>query len=354
MHLVISLFMLLFIAFPFSASAENPFRFGVILVLSGEMSTAGSGCRNAMQIALDKLDPALQNRINLIFEDDKLQPALAVAAYRKLRSVDNIQAVLTFGSGSSNAVAPLAESDGIPMIAIASDFKIVRDRSKPFLLWVSPAEEVKVLVREMKRRGYRRIASIVATQDGMLSISRELDHARGSSFDVVVHEEVPGDMRDFRPFLSKLRTYTGIDAVFVALMPGQSGIFAKQARQRGIQIPLFNAETFEEPDDVKTSEGALFGAWYVQADDPDSGFLETFRKKYPDSSQFSAANCHDAVMLASEAVRQKKPLDVFLASLKDFSGALGTYSATGDHRFTLPATVKVVTENGFVKQSVQD
>jgi len=39
----------------------------------------------------------------------------------------------------------------------------------------------------------------------------------------------------------------------------------------------------------------------------------------------------------------------FLHTVKDFNGALGTYSASGDNRFTLPAAIKVITADGFKK-----
>ena len=39
----------------------------------------------------------------------------------------------------------------------------------------------------------------------------------------------------------------------------------------------------------------------------------------------------------------------FLHTVKDFTGVMGTYSATEKNNFTLPAAVKVVTRDGFKK-----
>jgi hypothetical protein len=81
-------------------------------------------------------------------------------------------------------------------------------------------------------------------------------------------------------------------------------------------------------------------------------FTETYTEKYPGASLIIAPNCHDLILMTAAGLRQtndKKTLSEFFHSIKDFRGAMGTYSATNDNRFTLPATVKVVTETGFEK-----
>ncbi len=48
-----------------------------------------------------------------------------------------------------------------------------------------------------------------------------------------------------------------VDAVFLHSYFGKAGIFLRQARPVGIKLPLINIETFESPDDVAASQGAL-------------------------------------------------------------------------------------------------
>jgi len=79
--------------------------------------------------------------------------------------------------------------------------------------------------------------------------------------------QVPGvytvESRDFRPFINKLKTKKDLDAIFVELFFGQPGLFAKQAKELGVKLPLFNVETFEDINELKLSEGALVGHWYT-------------------------------------------------------------------------------------------
>ena len=46
---------------------------------------------------------------------------------------------------------------------------------------------------------------------------------------------------------------------------------------------------------------------------------------------------------SAEAMRQ------FLSTVKNFNGAMGRFSASGDNRFTLGAAVKEVKDSNFVK-----
>ena len=128
-------------------------------------------------------------------------------------------------------------------------------------------------------------------------------------------------------------------------------MFAKQAKELGLNQPLFGIEVFESADDVQNSGGALIGQWYVNASSGQSDFLERYKQAYPTAGNYGSANCYDAVMLLSKALDEGKTtgpeIAGMLAKIEDYDGALGTFSSTKDNRFTLPAAVKVVTKDGF-------
>ena len=182
-------------------------------------------------------------------------------------------------------------------------------------------------------------------------IKELFDKLNRGQVEVTYSEDVPSEEKDFKSLITKLKTKEKeIDAVLVSLFPGQLGVFAKQLRESGITKPLFGTETMEDANEVKISHGALVGGWYVNAGDGSGDFLKTYRDRFPGVSSFSSANGYDAVLLfaaaATKGVRGDG-LAEFLSSIKDFSGALGRYSSTGDHRFSLPAQIKVVTPEGF-------
>ncbi|MCB0358500.1 MAG: ABC transporter substrate-binding protein [Bdellovibrionales bacterium] len=355
--------LLLLVAIPQSALArpeasptQDPYTIGAILALSGDGMEVGAACRNGIEMALDELPPELRSKLRVVYEDDQMQPMNTVSAFRKLQATGELDAAIGFASNTSKAIAPLAESARIPLIAIASDPEIAAGRSYAFNLWVTPAEESRVLLEEMKRRGIRRIARVVSIQNGILAMRDAFDRLNEKKdVDVVLDEEFSLEDRDFRSFLLRVRNTKGLDAIHTNLYFGQIGIFARQARELGITLPLVNIETFEDSNEVKTSRGALVGQWYVQADDPAGEFFSRYRQRFPQASSYSAGNCHDAVKLVASALEKgvdRGKINDYLRSVSNFSGAMGVYSATGDNRFSLPATVKVVTKDGFEKLTV--
>jgi len=344
---------LLFLTVAASADTNlEKFKVGVILPLSGEAAAVGAAIRNGMLMGLDKLDSEVRDRIELIFEDDGFKPKNTLLAYAKLKNSDRVQLIVNAGSGTANALSPIVEKDKIPLIAIATDPQVVRNRKYVVNFWVTPEEQVRTLIPEALRRGYKNIARISTIHDFPMSMKKYFDIENKDRLSILLDEEFQSSDKDFKSFLTKLKVRKNIDAILMGLMPGQLGIFAKQARQMGIDLPLFGFETLEDSNEVKVSGGALVGQWYVNTDDPNDLFIKEFKLRYPDSSLYGASNAHDIALLLGAAVERKmspSELNDFLHSFEDFSGALGTYSASGDNRFTLPAAVKIVTKDGFEK-----
>jgi len=349
------LFVFLIVLFPIfgQATTEPTFNVGAIMALSGDGAGYGEALRNGMEMALSDLPVELRDKIKIHYEDDVLVSKNTITAFQKLSSTIPLDAVIAFSSGTSNAVVSSTERAGVPLLAIASDHQVCKDKKYAFNFWVTPDEESGAVYREVLKRGYKRIARISTTHDGTFAINKAFDafNSKGE-IEIVLDEDFPVDVKDFRPYLTKLRFKKGLDAIFINLLPGQVGLFAKQAREMKINVPVFDVELFEDNNEVKNSNGALIGQWYVNADEGDPNFLKRYREKFPNSTSYASANGYDLVMHFKEAyLKGLKGKDVatYFHNLKDYKGALGTYSSTGDNRFSMPACVKIVKEHGFEK-----
>ncbi len=333
-------------------TASSTLRVGVILPSSGDAASVGDAFRNGMQLAIETLSPEDRKRLEFHFEDDALSSTKAVSAFHKLLAQNKIQALVNLSSGTGNALAPLAERHKLPFISVASDVKIVKGRTYPFNLWVTPEEEARVLIPEALRRGYRKVARITAVHEGTYVMRSAMDAENKGKLQFQIDEEVTPDVKDFKTILAKIKTKKELDAIHLILFPGQLSSFAKQARSMGITLPFFSWEFLEDANEIKNSDGALVDAWYVNADNAAGDFNARYLARFPGASLFAAANGYDTVLLLAEAAKRdasSEGVRNFLQTLKDFSGALGRYSATGDNRFTLGAAVKEVTKDGFRK-----
>ncbi len=340
----------------FSSPISAEYRIGVILPLTGDNASIGHFLKNGIDLARATLPKDEREKIKLYYEDDQLHGNKAVAAYHKLVSNENADAFIVLGSGTGNVIAPLAERDRKIMIAVgASDATIVKGRNYSFIHWVAPEAEMRIVAEEMQRRGYTRIAFITTEQQGALAAKEAAEQAfeKMEMKDRVVMNEVVGPgVRDFRALVAKARA-KGVDAFLVMLFPGSLSSFAKETRRQKLAADLAGAEFFEDADEVRASEGALTGQWYVNADESTGEFAALYAKTYKSHPGWGAANAYDVMKLFAQAVMRNGndngKIAGFLKTMKDYSGASGKYSATGDNRFDLPVAVKVVREGGFEK-----
>lgn len=349
-YLRVILFFILFCSVSQAQSLKDEkLKIGLILPLGGEGAAWGDAIKNGAQMAYDNLSTEQQKQIELIFEDDSMTSTRTVSAFNKLVDINNIDVVVNVSSGTANAIAPLAEQKKIPFISISSDKQISDGKKYVVSLWVTPEAEAKMAFDEAINRGYKRIVQLTTFHTGALAV-RDAFNALNDKIEVVLSEEYPYDVRDFRTFLTRLKAKKNVDAIMLTLLPGQCGVAAKQIRDMGIGVPIFGYEMFEDGTEVKASNNALVGQWYVNTADASGRFVEEYKKRYPKAQLIAAANGYDAMMLVADAIKRDPTRDGianYLRTVKDFEGALGNYSATGDNRFSLPASVKLVTEDGF-------
>lgn len=331
-----------------SVFADKPYRIGAVLPLTGDSALGGQACSNGLDLAVRELTKADASSITLKVEDNAGSASQTVTAYQKLHATSGLDAVVVWEDAAALALAPLTERQGQVLIATSGDRAIIAGRKHAFLYWLGLDTEVERIVAESKRRGYKRLARVITQHPGPIFMRAELDRIGSSQFTVAFDEEVPVDARDFRPILLKLKQREQVDAIVSFVWFGQIGLFAKQARALGITAPIIGTDAFEDENELKSAEGALEGAWFPQIADPLPEFKQKYESAFPGASIYSAGNCHDIAMLIAEALTRGEKVSDFLNTVKDFPGALGPVSASGDHRFVFPSIIREVRAGKFV------
>lgn len=332
------------------SSTQRQYRIGAILPLSGDSAAAGIACRNGIEFARDSLPPEIRERYRVEYEDDGLQPRQSLAAFQRLLQGGKLDLLLNFSSGTAKALAPLAEKNRIPFLAIgASDMSVGRGRTYSFNFANPPHILAQRAVEEARRRGIRGFARATSIQDGALAYKEAFDQIAKDNPSPILDEEFPPDIRDFRSFIAQIRAKPNIDGLFVMLLPGQAGTFARQARELGLTQPFFSIVVLSVREEIAASGGALVGSWFSDVDEP-TEFLERYRSRYHGATTFGAAYGHDAFLLAHEGLSRGEKLHHFFSTIKDFGGAMGainSFSQEGMRGFILPAVIKEVTKDGF-------
>jgi branched-chain amino acid transport system substrate-binding protein len=322
----------------------GPVKIGVILPLSGDLAYLGESAKRGAELALENY-AGTRNKYELIFEDDQFDAKKAVTAANKLISIDNVDAVVTFGSSGGNSVKPIAEKNKILHFAVATDPKVA-DGGYTFNHWTPAKEEVRALVAELLKRNIKKIGLLTVNQDGMLAIDNEITkQTQGTGISIVTDQKFNIGEKDFRTLIAKVKQNSPEILVMINYSP-EIEILGRQIKDAGVKIPMTSVEGFDQ-----TSDPGLFkGYWYASASDPSSEFANSFKTKYGKSPGFGTGNIYDIITLiitASEnATSRGKPNtdDVIskLLQIKDLKGAMGSLSVGSDGVVLSKATIKTV------------
>lgn len=341
----------LILCLTFSAYGEglNPLKIGFIAPLSGSAAAYGVAAKNGFELALKELT---SSKPIVIYEDDRFDPKLSIAAFHKLVDSDKVDLVISIASAPSAAIAPLAQAKKIPHFAWASDSKVSKDRDFVIRTYPSGYEEGVRAAQNAKRLNYKKVASFVSINAYPLSVRDGLI-SELSKESIVLDEQTPPEITDFKPVLLQAKN-RGADSLFICLNPGQSGLFASQAREMKMNQPIFGCINLESTSERDLSKGALIGAWFVTVDVTDD-FKKKYMAEFKNDEMLSGAGIHFDLLndLAKHSqFRGNKLLIAFLTTPS--SGSMGVYKylkAKNDQYLEIPMLIKEIKKDSFEIQN---
>ena len=329
-------------------TANSQIKIGVILPLTGPAQSAGEASKKAVELAISNLPADVRSKVQIVYEDDQLDAKLSVSAEQKLISVDKVSGLITYGSGSSVADSYVAEKSQIPMIGLGNAPDI--NANKQWVLRYVPSSAILIdaLDKLILRGNYKKIALIWNQADGpKANVDQTLKTYPAAGYTIVANESVAKSENDFKTSITKLRA-ANPDVVVSYLSP-QIGIFAKQARDMGWNIPLVGIINFEASSQIAIAGNALDNQKYVG--DQNAAFLDEYFAKYNMYPATAGDNLYDAVTQMALAVSQNNGSNLATINFlkKDFTGVSGEYKYLGDGSFDLKQVVKAWNGSKFVE-----
>jgi len=232
-------------------------KIGLSLPLTGGVAFLGEPAQKAAQLALKDAGKTKYN-YELVFEDDQFNPKTAVTTANKLMSVDNVLALISFGSGTGNSIKSVAESSQTVQFALASDPTIAEGEYN-YIHWTPAFEQGKLLAQEVVRRGYTKISIIDTNHPGPLATTDAIKAALvGTGVEIVSYDTVMVGSKDFRTTANKVKS-ANPEIIILQMFSPEIEIAAKQLRELGVDVPVTSVESF-----AWSSEPELFeGMWFI-------------------------------------------------------------------------------------------
>lgn len=296
-------------------------KIGTIQPMSGPIAIYGQQTVNAVKIAIEEINAAggiLGKPVELIVEDDENKPEKTTNAFTKMVSQDKVVGIV--GALTSNAtlsIAPLAQSEGVPLISpTATNDKVTLEGDFIFRACYTDSFQGSVVgqfavqnLKAKKAAVFYDVANDYST--GLYNTFKSKFEALNGVGSVSAEAYSAGD-KDFSAQITKLKTLNP-DVIFIPDYYSTVTLIATQFRSQGITVPLLGADGW----DSITAEGTddVIGSYYSnhyspEADDAEvKKFVASYVAKHGEVPNALAALGYDATYILAKAIENAKSVE---------------------------------------------
>ena len=318
-------------------------KLGMVVPMTGAAAESGSFAQTGAKIALEQVNKAggvLGKPLELVFEDDQTTNPGAVLAFSKLASQPDIVAFLgSIRSTQMHAMAPDMLKVGKPVGFGGTDPNLTK-LNNPWLFRFRPNDSYsgKVIAQfGVKELGKKKWAIVHSTDAFGTAGGKALaDALPDNGATLALDQGYANQSQDFTPVVLAVRQ-SGADILGTYFtFETDLGIFARQLRQLGVNIPWVGSPSIVNVSALKLAGPALHNTYgvadYAEDSSPASKAFATayrdIRKVAPDNQSswtFDAVTCLAMAMNKAGSTEPNKVREAMLA-IRGHKGAEGEYN----------------------------
>jgi branched-chain amino acid transport system substrate-binding protein len=273
---------------------------------------------------------------------------------RKLISDDGVVAILgEVASSRSLEAAPVCQQDQIPMISPSStNPKVTQVGDYIFrVCFIDPFQGTVMANFGAKTLKLKTAAVLTDVSsdysEGLAKFFKESFTASGGK--IVAEQNYSGGDKDFSAQLTAIKA-ANPDGIFVPGYYTEVGLIVLQARQLGLNVPLFGGDGWDGKPLVSIGGHALEGTYFSDHFSPEDtnsvvqDFVKKFQAKFNSTPDAMAALGYDSAMLLADAMKRAGTTDGpkvrdALAATKNFPGVTGNITIDADRNASKPAVI---------------
>jgi len=334
---VLSLF---FVTPTCNRSGTTALRIGCITPLTGDGATYGAATKRGLDLAAGGInaDAGVDGkRIEIVYEDDQMDPRTATNAIQKLISIDKVPVIIgAFGSSITLAIAPIAEKNKVVLFSASSTADAIKDAGDYIFRNVPPNHAQGKTAAEFVLIYLKATTASILRMNNDYGVS--LTDAFAGSFEtgggkvLSIDSYNPG-ATDFRAQLTKIRSVRP-EIVFFPGHYQESGLILKQAKELGVNATFVGGDGSYSPDLVQIAGRAAEGSYYTlmamgygTSDQEIAKFTTAFKKAYGQDPDVYSAYAYDALMMIAKAIQiggySGPGVKSALYAIKGFKGVTG-------------------------------
>jgi branched-chain amino acid transport system substrate-binding protein len=351
--------------------AADVIKVGEFASLTGKEANFGNSSHQGTLLAIEELNAAggvLGKKLELITEDDLTKAGEPATVVNKLISRDGVVAVLgEVASSRSLEAAPICQQNKIPMISPSStNPEVTKTGDYIFrVCFIDPFQGTVMANFATKKLKAKKVGIFTDVKSdyskGLAKFFKESFLASGGQ--VIAELDFNGGDKDFKAQLTSIKS-AGPDAVFVPGYYTDVALICIQARQLGLNVPLFGGDGWEGEDLVKIGQEAVEGHYFSTHYHPDVGspkstaFVEAYKKRWKNADGSAkvpdamAALGYDSAMILADAMKRAGTTDGtkvrdMLAATKDFDAVTGRITINSQRDATKSAVILQVKDGTF-------
>jgi len=355
-----------------SASAQETYKVGSSLGLTGYGSLTDGHWRDGLELAIAAVNAqggVLGRKLELVAEDNKSTPQQAVVVYRKMMSEDK---VVAFDSGCISAgnfaAASFVSKAKLPMFLCSILPRQPEEQKWAFSFLPPPKFEVDARYDYLKSKTDIRKVGILADPSPYSMLMRGLAEKGATEFGltVVANETYQQDDADFSVQIGRMNA-AGAGAIIMLGQGNAVVTVANNIKNLGLTKMLLLGSVNER--DILISTGKVIGEQYlfpspliqIAADDlgvitnPASRaaaepFVKAMKAKFGSADSSMASRAWDSIMMMVAAMKKAKSVDG--TAVRDAFETLGHYDGAS-YDFTVEQHVGII-KNPYVMATVKD
>jgi len=351
----------------------NTVKIGVFMSMTGDTANFGISSTNGIKMAADEANAAggiNGKQIELDVQDDRSDPSEAATIVTKFVTQDAVHAILgEVASSRSIAAAPIAQNAKIPMLTPSSTNPDVTKKGDYIFrsCFIDPVQGAAIAQFAARTLGKKRAGIMV---DRKNDYSTGLEKVIAATFtrmggEMVVTQSYQAGDQDFNAQITSIKG-ANPDVIFVPGYYGDVALFAKQARDKGVTVPLVGGDGWDAKQLYEIGGKALNGCYFTNHYSPyDTDpavvkFVGDYKTRYGSIPDALAATAYDAARIMFDAIKRANSLDGkairdALAATKDFPGVTGKVTFNSDRDAVKPIVMIEIKDGGTyaVRERVQ-
>lgn len=229
------------------APTGEPIRIGAAMALTGDFSPDTKLVRDGYEFAVDRINAqggitvgGEQRPIELVIRDDGSDREQSARLLEQLIAEEEVDLLLApWGSGNTNAVAPISERYGRVMIAPLAASDSIWEQGYQYLFGMLPlgSDNMRPTVDMVAGLGLKKIA-VITTDDLFPGLAAEgaRDQAATAGLELVVDEIYPPATVDVGPIITQLQEAQP-EFVIAPVDVADAIVLIQQMKERGYQPP---------------------------------------------------------------------------------------------------------------------